>query len=196
MSVFFYFRTGGKAGHHHESVSAFADRYNVDRMIVENDVAAASGAAKSTSQLDLMLTEITAGDTLVVARLIDLGLDINDICRALKILQTRMVRVIVDEIGSIDIAARDDNIVIKTLDALTGLPRPTAKPAADKANDCKKAHAYTDIEKYRVAIITDYSLGISLASLARKYGVSRSRIARLVSPDLQPDTYLPTAFGD
>lgn len=141
-----------------------------------------------------VLGVIASGDTLIVGRLEDLGNDAQEIKTTIELLRARSVRIFVRQIGEAALAAVAGRLVLNTLDALAEIEHHAASDAAvAEVFDMGRKRAKVG-GPLRSAIITDYSLGESIVSLARRYKLPRSTIAKLVSPSRHDEPTFPPAF--
>ena len=138
-----------------------------------------------------LMERIGAGDTLIVPRLDDLGHSAGEINGTVKLLQEHLVHVVVLQLGEADLTAPENGVACRLLDEMANL-EPRRSRQGNKA--CIRSRSNSELA--REAIVTQYSLGESIASLARRYNVPRSRIEKIVCPKRPAEPLLPPGFGD
>ena len=138
-----------------------------------------------------LMERISAGDRLIVPRLDDLGHSAGEINETVKLLQEHLVHVVVLQLGEADLTAPENRAACRLLDALADLESRRSQPGSKT-----RMRSRSDSELAREAVVTQYSMGESIASLARRYNVPRSRIEKIVCPKRPAEPLLPPGFGD
>ncbi|KRB84019.1 recombinase family protein [Noviherbaspirillum sp. Root189] len=171
----------------------FTDR-KIDHWVMEDSDEVESAVHSRCFQK--LLCTLSNGDTLIVERLKDFGCGPLEAIALINTLMSRMIEIVILEFGEYHLAAPENSAVIKMLNAIIGLdPKAFVSPPCQSTESaCRPRHKNDDL--VRETIITQYSLGESVTSLARQYNVSRSTIARIVQPPPLYEPYYRRAFGD
>jgi DNA invertase Pin-like site-specific DNA recombinase len=166
--------------------------------------AAATGLARRTEaqQFAAMMHRMQEGETLVVTRLHHLGHDAEDVQVTIQALERRSVGLIVLELGESNLLSDAGSLMLKMLNAIVEMEgnrrmagkSPDAEPGRPRAK--RGGRATTLSRELRARMITDYSQGVGVSELARRYSVSRMRIQEVVAPKRKDDEPLPIAWGD
>lgn len=177
--------------------------YKVDHWYADDE---ASGKAcvppmSQRPQFAGMLAQIGDGDTLVVARLERLGCDAHDIDATIKTLAARRIKVIVLQLGKLDLISAAGAPMLKMLSAIAEIERDLPERtvlghARPKSQGKARARQIKTTPEQRASIVTEYSMGCSVAELARRYHVSRGFILSIVTPQQKPEEPLPMGWGD
>jgi putative DNA-invertase from lambdoid prophage Rac len=154
------------------------------------------GHGSQDIQLKTLLDTIESQDTLVVDRLKDLGNDMQAIRATIAQLLKREVRIFVHQLGAVDLNSPAGRLVLDTLDALADIEEDSVSTSAEMAGSRSRRRGAKVTGPQRSKIVTDYSLGESISSLARRYKLPRSAIVKAVSPAQYDEPPLPLAFGD
>ena len=143
-----------------------------------------------------LLQTLGNGDTLIVERLQDLRCGPLEAIALINALMSRMVKIVILEVGEHNLAAPENKAVIKMLNAIIDLEPEAFVPSIPESVEpaCRSRLKKEDL--VRETIITQYSLGKSVTSLARQYNVSRSTIAKIVQPASLYEPFYQRAFGD
>lgn len=147
-------------------------------------------------QFRILIGEITGNDTLIVHSLDDLGADAREIRATISLVLQRGARLFVRQIGDIDLGAVSGRFVLNTVDAFVALERRRSQRSTTSSPTRTARRSVEDPGRMRAAIVTDYSLGESISSLARRYKLPRTTIMKMVRPALPDEPSFPIAFGD
>lgn len=165
-----------------------------DSKFLEANQHSSAGKPDDALTFNALMERVGAGDTLVVGGLADLGHKAGEISETVKRLQDRQVRVVVLQLGEADLTAPENRTACRLLDAMADLE--CRRPRQRKEARTARARDRSDWETIRATVVTQYSLGESIASLARRYNVPRSRIEKIVCPKQPAEPPLPAGFGD
>jgi len=192
MTTYFYTSDGEHLSQFNICLSGAID---ASQAIRDNTTAPAHHDTQQ-SWLNRMLDLLRCGDTLIVARLDGLGNDPHAISEAIRLLARHGIRLWVDQIGTVDLASPEGDAVIRTLDAIAEMSTHAvmSHPGKGPLKNCRQDAKTADM--LRNTIVTEYSLGESITSIARRYGVPRAKIAQIVRPAVRHESSLPIAFGD
>lgn len=148
-----------------------------------------SGATKAVErpQFSLLLQKIRKGETLVVSKLDRLGRNALDVGETLRELSEREIKVIVLQLGLLDLSSAIGKAMLTMLSAVAELERDMLidrvqvglKRAKAEGKRLGRKPSLSDAD--RMAVREDSVAGISKSQLARKFGVSRATILRAVN---------------
>jgi DNA invertase Pin-like site-specific DNA recombinase len=143
-----------------------------------------------------LLRTLSNDDTLIVERLQDFGCGPLEAIALINTLMSRMIEIVILEFSEHPLAAPENSAVIKMLNAIIGLDPKAfdSRPSQGAQSGCRPHYKNDDL--VRETIITQYSLGESVTSIARQYNVSRSTIAKIVQPPPIYEPFYQRAFGD
>lgn len=133
-----------------------------------------------------LLSKIRRKETLVVAKLDRLGRDAIDVMQTVKILTDREVRVIVLQLGELDIASPAGKMMLTMLAAVAELERDnlierTLSGLARARSAGRVGGRPRKIDAANRAIIQQrYSVGASILQMARELNVSRATIGAVI----------------
>ncbi|MFC7518096.1 helix-turn-helix domain-containing protein [Herbaspirillum sp. GCM10030257] len=166
----------------------------VDHWVMED-----SNEVRSTAysrRFQKLLRTLSNDDTLIVERLQDFGCGPLEAIALINTLMSRMIEIVILEFSEHHLAAPENSAAIKMLNAIIGLDPKAfdSRPSQSAESGCRPRHKNDDL--VRETIITQYSLGESVTSIARQYNVSRSTIAKIVQPPRIYEPFYQRAFGD
>lgn len=187
MAIFGYGRVSTReqttANQRHEIESA---GYELEFWFSDDGV---SGATKAIErpQFSLLLQKIRKGETLVVSKLDRLGRNALDVGETLRALSDREIKVIVLQLGLLDLSSAIGKAMLTMLSAVAELERDMLidrvqaglKRAKAEGKRLGRKPCLSDAD--RVAVRQDAVAGVSKSQLARKFGVSRATILRAVN---------------
>lgn len=154
------------------------------------------GVSGSTKALDrpqfaLLLQKIRDGEALVVSKLDRLGRDALDVGETLRVLGDRQIKVVVLQLGQLDLSSPIGKAMLTMLSAVAELERDMlidrvqAGLARAKAEGKKLGRRSCLSDADRMAVRAGSAAGTSNSKLARDYGVSRATILRAVNGGAQ-----------
>lgn len=149
-----------------------------------------SGKAHATQrpQFTKLLDKLRKGDTLVVTKLDRLGRDAVDVQATVRHLQKLKVKVIVLQLGDLDLASTPGKMMLTMLAAVAEMERDlliertTAGLARARAEGKKLGRPAKTTPKARAAMVKAYKGGETVSALARLHGVSRATVLGIVKP--------------
>ncbi|OVW04531.1 hypothetical protein BME53_13440 [Klebsiella quasipneumoniae subsp. similipneumoniae] len=120
--------------------------------------------------------------TPVVEKLDRLRRDAIDVLQSVRLLSDRGIKVIVHQLGTIDLIFAVGKLLMSILEAVAEMERDLLKAGFSRAKaEGKKLGRPSRIApEARRAIIEKKNNGTSVSALAREYGVSRATIAALL----------------
>ena len=151
-----------------------------------SDTTSGKTPAAARPQFADLLSKIRAGETLVVSKLDRLGRDSVDALSTLRALEARKVRVIVAQLGDIDLNGTAGKMITAVLAAVAEMERDliiertNAGLARARAQGKKLGRPFALSGAQIAEVRTRLIAGASPSALAREFGVSRAAIYRAV----------------
>lgn len=152
------------------------------------DTISGKTSATQRPQFAALLSQIRNGETLVVAKLDRLGRDAQDVGATVKLLAARKIAVIVLQLGKLDLTSPAGKMMLTMLAAVAEMERDLlverthAGLARAKSEGKSLGRPSKTTAEQRVEVITRYTAGESVSSLARMFAVSRANILSIVKP--------------
>jgi DNA invertase Pin-like site-specific DNA recombinase len=185
MAIFAYSRVSTKdqttENQHLEIETA---GYKVDYWFSDVGVSGSLHASQRP-QFKALLDKIRDGETLVVSKLDRLGRDAVDVGATLKNLKARQIKVIVLQLGNLDLTSAAGKLMLSMLAAVAEMERDLlvertqAGLARAKAEGKTLGRPVKTSDSQRQQIIDKRLAGATVSALAREYGVSRISINRI-----------------
>lgn len=129
-----------------------------------------------------LLDRIEAGDTVVVTKLDRLGRDSIDVQQTVKLFQGRGVRLVVLQLGNVDLTSSAGELMVKMLAAVADferdliIERTQAGLARAKSEGKRLGRPTKTTEKERGEIAEALAKGATVSEVARAYGISRALV--------------------
>ena len=128
-----------------------------------------------------LLEKIRDGETLVCTKIDRLGRDASDIIQNLKNLSERNIKVIVLQLGNLDLNSAAGKLITSVMSALGCMERDLiierTKAGLERAKKTKKLGRPTKTtDSQRRIILEMLADGVSVSQLARDFNVSRANI--------------------
>lgn len=156
--------------------------YAIDgRRYVEETISGSVPALQRPGFVSL-LDKLEDGDTLVVTKLDRLGRDSIDVQQTVQLFEQRGVRLIVIQLGNLDLTSKAGALMVKMLAAVADferdliIERTQAGLARAKAQGKRLGRPTKTTEKERQAITSALHAGRSVSELAREYKISRALV--------------------
>ena len=156
--------------------------YNVEkRRYVEEQISGSVPASQRPGFVSL-LDRLEEGDTVVVTKLDRLGRDSIDVQQTVELFQSQRVRLVVLQLGNLDLTSSAGSLMVKMLAAVADferdliIERTQAGLARAKAEGKRLWRATETTEKERQEIVQALAKGASISELARDYGISRALV--------------------
>lgn len=156
--------------------------YSIDkRRYVEETISGSVPALQRPGFVSL-LDKLEDGDTLVVTKLDRLGRDSIDVQQTVQLFEQRGVRLIVLQLGNLDLTSKAEALMVKMLAAVADferdliIERTQAGLARAKAQGKRLGRPTKTTEKERQAITSALHAGRTVSELAREYGISRALV--------------------
>ena len=156
--------------------------YAIDgRRYVEETISGSVPALQRPGFVSL-LDKLEDGDTLVVTKLDRLGRDTIDVQQTVKLFKARGVRLVVLQLGNLDLTSSSGKLMVGMLAAVADferdliIERTQAGLARAKAEGKRLGRPTKTTEKERLAITSALNAGRTVRELAREYGISRALV--------------------
>ncbi len=150
------------------------------------DTVSGKAHAAQRKQFGILLGKLRAKDLLVVSKLDRLGRDAPDVLATIKSLGAMGVEVVVLQLGKLDLASTAGKVMLAMLAAVAEMERDLivertqAGLARAKAQGKVLGRPHKRTPEERKAIVDGYAQKMSVAALARLYGVSRATVLATV----------------
>jgi putative DNA-invertase from lambdoid prophage Rac len=162
--------------------------YTVDYWFADEGVSGKVHASQRP-QFRALIDKIRHGETLVVSKLDRLGRDAQDVGSTIKALAARNIKVIVLQLGTLDLTSAAGKLMLTMLAAVAEMERDllVERTQSDLAGAKKEGKTLgrpsKTTQEQRAEIVAKYSAGdVSVSELARQYQVSRANILGIVKP--------------
>jgi putative DNA-invertase from lambdoid prophage Rac len=162
--------------------------YQVDYWFADEGVSG-KVMAQQRPQFARLLTQIRDGETLVVSQLDRLGRDAHDVGGTIRLLASRGIKVIVLQLGALDLTSPAGKMMLTMLAAVAELERDLlvertqAGLARAKQQGKVLGRPATTTAEQRADILTRHKAGASISELSRLHGVSRATVMRIARPN-------------
>lgn len=143
--------------------------------------------AKQRPQFSALLAQIRDGETLVVSKLDRLGRDAQDVGATIKLLASRSIRVVVLQLGGLDLVSPAGKMMLAMLAAIAEMERDLLVERTQSGLSRAKADGKAlgrpakTTAAQRIEIAAKHGQGMSVSALAREYKVSRPTILAVVA---------------
>ncbi|ALZ83419.1 resolvase [Pseudomonas oryzihabitans] len=133
-----------------------------------------------------MLGKIRDGETLLVSKLDRLGRDAVDVLQTVRLLESRRIRVLVHQLGASDLTSPAGKLLISMLAAVAEMERDLlierTQAGLTRAREAGKQLGRPPrlSQEQRSQVALGAGSGLSISALAKRYGVSRATIAKVI----------------
>lgn len=137
-----------------------------------------------------MLTKIRDGETLIVSKLDRLGRDAVDVLQTVRLLEGRKIRVMVQQLGATDLTSPAGKLLISMLAAVAEMERDLlverTQAGLSRAREAGKRLGRPPrlSQEQRSEVTLGVGSGMSVSALAKRFGVSRATVAKVVRDSL------------
>lgn len=151
------------------------------RRFVEEQISGGMAARKRPG-FSALLDRLEEGDTLVVTKLDRLGRDSIDVQQTVQMFQTRAIRLVVLQLGNLDLTSSSGELMIKMLAAVADferdliIERTQVGLARAKAEGKRLGRPSKTTKQSREEIVQALNHGKTVSELARAYGISRALV--------------------
>lgn len=152
-----------------------------DHRFVEEKVSG-SVPASQRQGFQRLLDRLEPGDTLIVTKLDRIGRDSIDVQQTVRLFVDRGIRLVVLQLGNLDLTSAAGELMIKVLAAVADferdliIERTQAGQARARAAGVRMGRPSKTTEKDRAEIRARLGCGESVSSVARAFGVSRGTV--------------------
>jgi putative DNA-invertase from lambdoid prophage Rac len=159
--------------------------YKIDYFF--GDFISGKTSASQRPQFNELLRQIRDGETLIVSKLDRIGRDAQDVGATIKLLAARSIKVVVLQLGKLDLTSAAGKLMLAMLSAVAEMERDLlverthAGLARAKAEGKRLGRKPKTTPEQHEAIKSAYGKGESVSSLARKYEISRASILNIVN---------------
>jgi DNA invertase Pin-like site-specific DNA recombinase len=152
-----------------------------------SDTISGKTSASQRPQFMALLGQIRNGETLVVSKLDRIGRDAQDVGAAIKLLKARKIKVIVLQLGDLDLTSAAGKLMLTMLSAVAEMERDLLVERTHAGLVRAKAEGKTlgripkTTPEQREAIKAAYAANESVSALARQYSISRATVLSIVA---------------
>ena len=129
-----------------------------------------------------LLDRMEEGDTLVVTKLDRIGRDSIDVQQTVKLFSERGIRLVVLQLGNLDLTSSAGALMVKVLAAVADfereliIERTQAGQARARAEGKHMGRPSKTSDEQKATIRQQLDQGISVSQVARDYGISRASV--------------------
>lgn len=129
-----------------------------------------------------LLDRMEEGDTLVVTKLDRIGRDSIDVQQTVKLFSDRGIRLVVLQLGNLDLTSSAGALMVKVLAAVADferdliIERTQAGQARARAEGKHMGRPSKTSDEQKATIRQQLDQGISVSQVARDYGISRASV--------------------
>lgn len=187
MAVFGYGRVSTKDQTSENQRIEIEKLHKIDFWFADHGVSG-STVALHRPEFGKLLQKIRDDETLIVSKLDRLGRSAVDVGSTLKLLEQRNIKVIVLQLGLLDMTSPVGKAMLNMLSAIAELEKDLlierTKAGLERAKkEGKKLGRRPKLTcQHRSEVEHDYKLGKTITQIARHYQVSRATVMRVVNP--------------
>ena len=182
MAVFAYTRVSRNDQNHENQCQEIRSAgYTVDYCFADIGVSG-SMQASARPEFQKLMSQIRNGETLIVSKLDRLGRDAIDVGQTVKLLQEREIKVIVLQLGAVDLTSPAGKLLLTMLSAVAQMERDLliertqAGLARAKAEGKVLGRKPKTTDEQRAVIRDRLASGESVSAVARDFGISRASV--------------------
>lgn len=186
MAVFGYARVSTKDQTvENQRLEIEAAGYMVDYFF--SDTLSGKTSASQRPQFMEMLKQIRKGETLVVTKLDRIGRDAQDVGATIKMLAARGIKVVVLQLGNLDLTSAAGKMMLTMLSAVSEMERDLLVERTHAGLVRAKAEGKTlgrtpkTTPEQQERMRAEYKAGETVSELARNYKVSRATVLSIVN---------------
>ena len=187
MAVFGYGRVSTKEQTTENQRIEIEHTHKLDFWFADQGVSGSTNAMQRP-EFGKLLQKIRDGETLIVSKLDRLGRSAVDVGSTLRLLEQRNIKVIVMQLGLLDMTSPVGKAMLTMLSAIAELEKDLlierTKAGLERAKkEGKKLGRRPKLTcQCRSEVEQDYKLGKTITQIARHYQVSRATVMRVVNP--------------
>lgn len=160
-----------------------------------------SGAAHATQRAEFsrLIEKLRKDDTLIVSKLDRLGRDAVDVLATIRRLGEMQVKVIVLQLGKLDLTSAAGRMLLTMLAAVAEMERDLlverTKAGLKRAQSEGKTlgRPCKTTQKVRMAIVAAHQAGTTISALARQHSISRATVLGIIQVAGKEHTSAPAA---
>jgi DNA invertase Pin-like site-specific DNA recombinase len=182
MTIFGYGRVSLVSQHsENQKLEIESSGYKIDYWFEDVGVSGKT-CSRQRLQFSLLLDKIRDGETLVVSKLDRLGRDSIDVLQTIKYLTERNIKVIVLQLGNVDLTSSTGKLILTVLSSVSEMERSLIVERTKLgllrviSEGRKLGRTSKTTDQQKDSIRKSLFDGESVSSLSRRYGVSRSTI--------------------
>jgi DNA invertase Pin-like site-specific DNA recombinase len=152
-----------------------------------SDTISGKTSASQRPQFVALLAKIRDGETLIVSKLDRIGRDAQDVGATIKLLKARHIKVIVLQLGTLDLTSPAGKMMLTMLSAVAEMERDLLVERTHAGLTRAKAEGKTlgrtpkTTADQRESIKAAYAANESVSALARQYKISRATVLNIVA---------------
>ena len=184
MTIFGYSRVSTNEQHtENQRLELESSGYKIDFYFEET--VSGKTCISERKEFSKLLNQIRDGETLIVSKLDRIGRDAIDVLKTVKMLSERNIKIIVLNLGNIDITSTSGKVLLTCLSAISEMElsllkeRVVAGLNRAKASGIKLGRRSKTNDKQKIEIVNSLKQGLSVRSLAKKYSISRQSIMNI-----------------
>jgi putative DNA-invertase from lambdoid prophage Rac len=161
--------------------------YDIPEHRVVTEQVSGSCAAFSRPHFKRLIDRLEPGDTLVVSKLDRIGRDSIDVQQTIEYCTTHKIRVVVLQLGNLDLTSSSGALIVKLLSAIASferdliIERVQSGLARAKAQNVQLGRKPKTTPEQRQQIIQLKAAGETTSALARDFKVSRATILSIAA---------------
>ncbi|MDC8772459.1 recombinase family protein [Roseateles albus] len=138
--------------------------------------------AQKRPAFQALLAKLEEGDTLVVTKLDRIGRDSIDVQQTVELFQTRKIKLVVLQLGNLDLTSTAGALMIKLLAAVADfereliIERVQSGVARAKAEGKHMGRPSKTTSEQKQSIKASLSQGISVSAVAKEFNISRASV--------------------
>lgn len=152
-----------------------------------SDTISGKTSASQRPQFMALLGQIRNGETLIVAKLDRIGRDAQDVGATIELLKARKIKVIVLQLGDLDLTSAAGKLMLMMLSAVAEMERDLLVERTHAGLVRAKSEGKTlgrtpkTTPEQQEAIKAAYAANESVSALARQYSISRATVLSIVA---------------
>ena len=182
MTIFGYGRVSLVSQHsENQRLEIESSGYKIDYWFEDVGVSGKT-CSRQRLQFSLLLDKIRDGETLVVSKLDRLGRDSIDVLQTIKYLTERNIKVIVLQLGNVDLTSSTGKLIMTVLTSVSEMERSLIVERTKLgllrviSEGRKLGRRSKTTDQQKETIRQKLSEGVSVSSLSREFGISRSSV--------------------
>lgn len=184
MTIFGYSRVSTNEQHtENQRLELESSGYKIDFYFEET--VSGKTCISERKEFSKLLNQIRDGETLIVSKLDRIGRDAIDVLKTVKMLSERNIKIIVLNLGNIDITSTSGKVLLTCLSAISEMELSLLKERVVAGLNRAKASGITlgrrskTNDKQKIKIVNSLKQGLSVRSLAKRYSISRQSIMNI-----------------